>query len=36
VRDVCRAQCRFSDHGRITLKGKEGKIHLYEPAWELS
>jgi class 3 adenylate cyclase len=33
---TCRAQCRFNAHGLVTLKGKEGKVHLYEPTWELS
>jgi hypothetical protein len=33
---TCRAHCRFNDHGLVTLKGKEDKVHLYEPAWELS
>lgn len=33
---TCRARCRFNDHDPVTLKGKEGKAHLYEPAWELS
>ena len=36
VRDACHAQCAFTDHGLVTLKGKEGKIHLFEPTWETS
>ena len=36
VRDACRLTCTFTDHGLVTLKGKEGKIHLYEPIWETS
>lgn len=24
----------FRDHGYLALKGKEEKVHLYEPAWE--
>lgn len=24
---------RFSDHGLVALKGKEEKVHLYEPLW---
>ncbi len=36
VRDACRAQCTFIDHGCVTLKGKESKVHLYEPTWETS
>jgi hypothetical protein len=31
-----RAQCRLNNHGLVTLKGKEDKVHLYAPAWELS
>ena len=25
---------RFVDHGWVALKGKEDKVHLYEPIWE--
>lgn len=33
---TCHAHCRFNDHGLVTLMDKEGKVHLYETAWELS
>jgi hypothetical protein len=33
---TCRARCRFNDHGLVTPKGKEGKVHLCAPVWELS
>ncbi len=36
VRAACGTQCTFTDHGLVTLKGKEGKVHLYEPTWETS
>ena len=36
VREACGTTCRFNDHGLVALKGKEGKIHLYEPAWDQS
>lgn len=26
----------FRDHGCLALKGKEEKVHLYEPAWEIT
>jgi len=26
--------CRFVDHGWVALKGKEDKVHLFEPIWE--
>jgi adenylate cyclase len=31
-----RAQCRLDDHGLVTSKGMEDKVHLCAPAWELS
>ncbi|MBI5782405.1 MAG: adenylate/guanylate cyclase domain-containing protein, partial [Gammaproteobacteria bacterium] len=36
VRDACGSQCTFTDHGLVKLKGKEDKVHLFEPKWELS
>src|SRR3989344_4290372 len=36
VRDACRAQCTFTDRGLVKLKGKEDKVHLFEPKWETS
>ena len=36
VRDACRARCTFTDRGLVKLKGKEDKVHLFEPKWETS
>ena len=36
VRAACEAHQSFTDHGLVKLKGKEDKVHLYEPTWELS
>jgi class 3 adenylate cyclase len=33
---TCRARCRFNNHGLVTPKAKEDKVHRYAPTWELS
>ena len=36
MRAACRSHKTFTDHGLVKLKGKEDKVHLYEPIWESS
>lgn len=34
VREACNARYAFADHGLVKLKGKEERVHLYEPKWK--